>query len=248
MKTLNTQLASWTQLRHDTVLYVKQSYSGVPVCHYPAGYVEPVPHFWGSMHQMVARAATLIENTPYPQEALRQRHAAFLRDFAATLDMLRAIADKELAQRELNPQETKFLEDVVELTHVRFGSGGKISYNGWYPRLFYLGSDDAVKWDALVADVHTDPPAWLVGDPGCVLHQGVGGIDLLMIAIDSGKDRMVYAGPVLSHYEFEMPGVSRKTDAEWKSDLRAGRTPPRPEWTRGYLVPGVNEGMKHYPD
>ena len=27
MKTLNTQLASWTQLRHDTVLYAKQSYN-----------------------------------------------------------------------------------------------------------------------------------------------------------------------------------------------------------------------------
>ena len=27
MKTLDTQLASWTQLRHDTILYAKQSYT-----------------------------------------------------------------------------------------------------------------------------------------------------------------------------------------------------------------------------
>ena len=64
------------------------------------------------------------------------------------------------------------------------------------------------------------------GDPGCVLHQGVGNVDLLLIAIDNGKDRMVYAGPVLSHYEFEMPGVTRKSDSEWKEDLRAGRLTP----------------------
>ena len=33
MKTLNTQLASWTQLRHDTILYAKQSYTaGGSVC------------------------------------------------------------------------------------------------------------------------------------------------------------------------------------------------------------------------
>src|SRR5262249_55793960 len=32
LKTVNTQLASWAQLRHDTVLYVKQSYTGIPLC------------------------------------------------------------------------------------------------------------------------------------------------------------------------------------------------------------------------
>ena len=47
----------------------------------------------------------------------------------------------------------------------------------------------------------------------------------------------MYAGPTLSHYEFEMPGVARKTDGEWKADLLDGKAPPRPEWTRGYLVP-----------
>src|SRR5207245_2261367 len=40
MKSLNTQLASWTQLRHDTILYVKQSYTMRETCCYPAGFVE----------------------------------------------------------------------------------------------------------------------------------------------------------------------------------------------------------------
>ncbi|MCP4518189.1 MAG: DUF3160 domain-containing protein, partial [Delftia sp.] len=39
-KMLHTQLASWAQLRHDNILYVKQSGTGRPVCEYPAGYVE----------------------------------------------------------------------------------------------------------------------------------------------------------------------------------------------------------------
>src|SRR6185369_13806541 len=51
MKTLNTQLASWTQLRHDTVLYVKQSYTAEVTCFYPAGYVEPVPQFWARLEK-----------------------------------------------------------------------------------------------------------------------------------------------------------------------------------------------------
>jgi hypothetical protein len=34
MKTLNTQMGSWTELRHDTLLYVKQSYSEPGLCSY----------------------------------------------------------------------------------------------------------------------------------------------------------------------------------------------------------------------
>ncbi len=87
-------------------------------------------------------------------------------------------------------------------------------------------------------DVHTDLPSPDVGDPGSVLHQGVGNVDLLMIAIDNGSDRMVYAGPVLSHYEFEILGApTRKSDSEWKSE--SSKWPNPPEWTSNYLVPGT---------
>jgi hypothetical protein len=48
---------------------------------------------------------------------------------------------------------------------------------------------------------------------------------------------MVYAGPVLSHYEFELSGVNRMTDEQWKARVSSGQIPPSPEWTRGYLVP-----------
>jgi hypothetical protein len=57
---------------------------------------------------------------------------------------------------------------------------------------------------------------------------------------------MVYAGPVLSHYEFEMPGVARKSDAACRQDVQADRLPPRPEWTRGYLIPGRDKDAQRY--
>jgi hypothetical protein len=246
MKTLNTQHASWTQLRHDTILYAKQSYTGVPACYYPAGFVEPVPYFWARMEQMATRAAELVAETPYSQPQIRKQHEVFLDGFAKTTRTLRAIAEKELAQKELSAEETKFLENVMEINHVRFGSGARTMYSGWYPAMFYMGASDALKWDAVVADVHTDPPAPDAGDPGCVLHQGVGCVDLLLLAVDSGKDRMVFAGPVLSHYEFEVSGVARKSDSQWKQELQAGKAPPRPEWTRSYLVPGENKDVKGY--
>jgi hypothetical protein len=57
-----------------------------------------------------------------------------------------------------------------------------------------------------------------------------------MIALDNGSDRMVYAGPVLSQYEFEVPGTTRLTDAEWQAQLQSSEQPP-PDWTSSYLVP-----------
>ena len=60
-----------------------------------------------------------------------------------------------------------------------------------------------------------------------------------MIAVDCGPgDTAVYAGPVLSHYEFELGPTTRETDSQWKSDAGIGNLPPQPDWTRGYLVPG----------
>ena len=40
---LNTQLASWAELRHDTILYAKQSYTGGVTCEFPDAYVDPYP-------------------------------------------------------------------------------------------------------------------------------------------------------------------------------------------------------------
>ncbi|HEY9829927.1 MAG TPA: DUF3160 domain-containing protein, partial [Stenomitos sp.] len=247
MKTLNTQLASWTQLRHDTILYVKQSYTDGLLCYYPAGFVEPRPAFWERFEKMALLAANLIKKIPFPERSvmkgyryeirlqdIQKRQTEFCKNFANKLAILKRIAQKELAQEKLTQGETKFLEDIVELF---YGSGGPPSYNGWYPSLFYKGSDDSAKQDAIVADVHTNVPAQLIGDPGCVLHQGVGNVDLLMIAVDNGEDKMVYVGPVLSHYEFEMPGVSRKSDSEWRGEIQLGKVPLRPDWTKDYLVP-----------
>lgn len=238
MKTLNTQLASWTQLRHDTILYAKQSYTGGIPCYYPAGFVEPRPEFWGRFEKMAMLAAELIEKTPFPgsSQNIQQKQSKFFENFAQQLAILKGIAVKELAQQELNEEETQFLRRIVEITEQ---GSGEPRYSGWYPNLFYKEPQDSDEWDAIVADVHTDVPA--PGDPGSVLHEGVGNIDLLMIAVDNGQDKMVYAGPVLSHYEFEMPGVTRKSDSEWQRDIEKGSLPPRPDWTKSYLVPLENK-------
>ena len=258
MKTLNTQLGSWTELRHDTLLYAKPSYTASILCSYPAGFVEPQPEFWRRMRILADTATRAISRLhlvgivqpsrgPLRQvslETIQSNQLAFLSYFAATASTLESISQKELTQLPLSAGETSFLKNVVELVsqYSNFRS-----WNGWYPQLYYQNVfffpgwslPDCDRWDALVADVHTDAPDLLFsGDPGAVIHEGIANVNLLLIAVDNGPDRMVYAGPVLSHYEFEIPGVTRMTDEQWKANVLAGEKPPQPEWTRSYLVPG----------
>lgn len=247
MKTTNTQLASWTQLRHDSILYVKQTYTRESDCVFPARYVEPYPEFFARMEQMASHANEILgqlvikkDGAAYPRISPRLRQ--HFSTFASRMRTLNEIATRQLEGKELTDEQTLFMRNIVtknEHGKPDLKSGGRDvrpAFEGWYFDLFYPKRDDADERDALVADVHSDPPDFNSGDPGCVLHQGVGDVDVMLIAIDHGSEKVVYAGPTLSHYEFEMPGLNRRSDSEWKQQLDSGPQ-PRPGWTRSYLAP-----------
>jgi len=263
MKTLNTQVASWTQLRHDTVLYAKQPYTGLILCGYPDGYVEPRPAFWSKMNGLALRTRALVSTLPKTGQfvfepndpntdtnftsslaAIWTNRVQCLDTFASTMTTLLGISESELAGLPLSSNQVWFLKGIVENPGSTYT--GSRTYSGWYPALFYRNARAAHsvayscdRWDPLVTDVHTDPAEPLVSDPGSILHEGVGNVQLLMLAVDCGAgDAAVYAGPVLSHYEFELGPTTRKTDDQWKSEARAGNLPTQPDWTRSYLVPG----------
>lgn len=254
MKDLSTQLASWTQRRHDTVLYAKQSVTGPVLCSYPAGFLEPRPEFYsrlGALAHVTATAVSGVNAAGFDGEVslaqVKAHQLAFLTNFGNSMFALQRISEKELAQQPLNTEETavfeNFVERKLEYTGFRY-------WTGWYPSLFYTNymlpvSDKTQStlcdvWDPLVTDVHTDAPDAIVGDPGAVIHEAVGNPHMLLIAIDNGPDKAVYAGPVFSHYEFETGPSTRLSDAEWKARLLTQKPQP-PTWTRPYLVPGAIE-------
>jgi hypothetical protein len=273
LRRLNTQLASWAELRHTTALYVKQTYVPIYLCSYPAGFVEPNPGFWGGLQMMVENVKACVEKLPLSGTALwqgrvgtapwpttsldlaviKQGQLVFLNRFAANAATLKTLAEKELKQEPFTVEETSFVENLVELPQFY----GTRRYTGWYPLLYYgaqegydsfsasLSGPDGTRAEyipdyrksiALVTDVLTAPPDPVVGDPGAVQHQGVGNVFFMMLAVDNGPDRMVYGGPVFSHYEFDVPGVRRLTDAEWQSQLDAGTEPERPDWTSSWMI------------
>jgi hypothetical protein len=299
MKTLNTQLASWTQLRHDTILYAKQSYTDFSACMYPAGFVEPRVEFWQRLRAMADRAADLIASLPYAgayslvteqwqvdpatgegfsvsvtnsisMKTIQNNQVAHLSRFANTIETLQTLSEKELAQQCFSTDEELFIRNLIQnVGWLGAGSGSVRKYDGWYPALFYqavhfatLGDSSEAFFqdgfgvnakDQIVADVHTDVPNVEPPDPGSVLHEAIGRVNLLMLAVDSGADRFICAGPVLSHYEFEVIGDPRRiSDEEWAGHGYRGIVkhvfPPGlpatrfeglapPVWTQSYLVP-----------
>lgn len=262
MHSLNTQLASYSQLKHDTLLYGKQPYAANILCEYPAGFVEPVPEFWQRLGDLARATADGLSAVTAPTGTVvipygptipvvdrlvrHQSRIDFCRQFAARMDQLRDLAEKELRQEPYSASDLLFIQGLMN-NQSPLGYGGA-TYDGWYPKLFYedytltgvftVSENGSNQWDPRVADLFTAPPDQV--DPvGGVLHAATGNVDLLLISVDNGPDRMVYAGPVMSYYEFLEPGptLKRLTDEEWQQRLTT-TPPPRPPWTAGHIAPG----------
>ncbi len=214
-KQLNTALASWTELRHDTILYAKQSYSPVVTSVPPQpdhGYAEPMPEFYQRLLSLTRMTRTGLDALQV-LNALQRNRLLTLEDI---LLRLRDIAIAELESRTLTDDQYDFLayfdERLAPLTN---GIPGGIDTS-----------------TVLVADVHTD------GNTARVLEEGVGYVKLLIVAYQLPGGRIVLgAGPVMSYYEFKWPMNDRLTDERW-AELLAGQTPPTaPAWTMAFADP-----------
>jgi hypothetical protein len=178
---------------------------------------------------------------------VKSTRASFLDSFATTVGTLKTISQEELAGIDLSVEEIAFLRGLIE-AHGTCSLTARL-YSGWYPHLYYrpfqqtedYGTNEGSDfWDALVTDVHTDTPDDYTGDPGSILHEAIGNVHMAFIAVDCGEcDLVMFAGPVLSHYEFELDVNTRWADSQWKSQIRSGQLPESPAWTKSYLVPGA---------
>ncbi|MDI6591813.1 MAG: DUF3160 domain-containing protein [Patescibacteria group bacterium] len=220
-KELNTALASWSELRHDTILYVKQSYTMAekgggeeepPI----VGYVEPVPEFY-------ARLLTLTKMTNkglkglVPQEELEKLQIEYALDrFSEILSRLLEISKKELENKKLTEDEYYFIESFGSISEglIKTVSEGEVD-----PDIFKT---------VLIADVHTED------NTKKVLEEGVGYIKTLVVAYKLPEGHiLVGVGPVFSYYEFKQPMERRLTDEAWRGMLDS-KHPLEPEWIKSF--------------
>ncbi len=209
-KELVTSLASWAELRHDTILYAKQSYTmdvtsiGPPTEEKPVvGYVEPVPEFYNRL-----LALTQMTNKGLSEMDVLDGSAKYrLDNLEVILGRLVEISSDELENKELSEDDYEFIKN--------FGD----SLNN-----VIADVDNKAKKTTIIADVHTD------GNTMSVLEEGVGYVDLVVVAYQLPDGRiLIGSGPVMSYYEFKQPMDDRLTDEAWRGML--DRNPPgRPEW------------------
>ncbi|TAK61917.1 MAG: DUF3160 domain-containing protein [Bacteroidetes bacterium] len=227
---MNTQLSSWTELRHDNLLYAKQSYTGGIECSYPYGYVEPVPAFYEAVKMFARIAEQYFQQMPFTSSYFKSRVVNYFRELKTTAGMLGTIAEKEIHGVALSEDEGKFLKKMLYLAGV---CGPE--YTGWYYKLYYTGDESFFKKDYLVADIHTTPTDEFGNMVGWVKHAGTGPINLGVFVArhPSGQD-IAYVGATMSYREFMTENFLRLSDEEWKNTYLFSST--RPSFVNLYLA------------
>jgi len=218
-KELNTYLGSWSELKHDTILYAKQVYAelgGGPLIEEKddRGYVEPNP-------ELYARLASLTQLTA---DGLKQRNILSshnetqLKKLKQLLIKLRDISVKEL-------ENTQLTEEEYELIRAYGGSLEHFWYETFTDEEKEQGNLLNDNPAPIIADVATNPNC-------CVLEVGTGHIQPIFVAFPIEGELRVGRGGVYSYYEFVWPMADRLTDEKWRDEILwdSEKKPDRPAW------------------
>lgn len=235
---MNTQLSSWTELRHDNLLYAKQSYTGGTVCSYPYSYVEPFPEFYTALKDLSTNAITKFNQLNFNDPWLKLQVTDYFNHLYSVSDTLGSISVKHLNGELLTNEEILFLQTML---YDIPGASGE-PFQGWYPKLFYkdpyqgeTGYEGLMNSDHIVADVHTVPTDCFAIPVGWVKHVGTGPVNLAVVVTEWNDGiNTAFVGPVMSYYEYTTSNFLRLTDQEWDDTYLQSAL--RPEWVNLYLA------------
>jgi hypothetical protein len=228
---LNTQLASWAQLRHDNLLYAKQSYTWGIICSFPHSFVEPYPEFYRTIENFCDAAYTFFSSNG----ELGYSITAYFIKVRNIMQQLARIAEKELRMEPLNKDEINYLKGMMREPDMMCGAP---PWAGWFLDLYYDIDKLTEEDDYVIADVHTQATDGGGNLIGKILHVGTGKVNLGIFLAGSPSDNykpVAFIGPCMSYYEHTTLDWDRKTD-EWWSALIQDGFPVRPEWTNVYLA------------
>ena len=201
-KNLECFAGSFTELKHDTILYSKQviaemggGYEEEPDYR---GYVEPEPLVY-------ARFAHLAELTAQGLKSygmLRPDDEENLSRLAQMAQQLFTISNKELRDEVLTSEEYDFIECY----------GGNIEHF-WYEAVKNEMDEGMVSSQeipaAIVVDIATDPN-------GSVLEAATGDPSVIYVVVKVDGKIKIARGSVYSFYQFTQPLEDRMTDSTWR--------------------------------
>ena len=231
VKSMLAAHGTWAELRHDTILYVKQAAAAERA---GDGEIEPTYR-----SEKLPQTVHYIEpNIPFFQGykfansllAQTYEHYGLLDNQAKrALDALNKIADKALSIAQLELDDKPVPDE--QLAWIATIPPELAEYVMLYESRFsYAESDDQFKM-AVIADVFTGA--------GAVLETGVGIPYRIYVALNDGQGgKRIAVGYTFSYYEFEHPQNDRLTDEAWKATVYSGEPLEqfKPFWSKNQTL------------
>ncbi len=199
-------LGSFTELKHDSVLYAKQMMAemggGWEEDIDDRGYVEPQPEVFSRLSSLTQATAKGLEQF----DLISKEDKGNLKLLAEMADTLKVISIKELENESLTEDEHEFIRSY----------GGSIEHF-WKETVKedadseYISSQEYPS--AVVVDIATDPN-------GYILEEATGNVDTIYVIVPVEGKLKIAKGAVFSYYQFLRPlSEGRLTDREWRVEL-----------------------------
>jgi len=233
LKAMNAAHGTWAELRHDTILYVKQS--GAEMGGYgdveptfrtkplpePIHYIEPNIPFWITSAMGIQKLYTILEKYDHldgrTAQVLSGMHSLFVK--AAEISVI------EAENQEVSVNDLKWISTIDrELARLIM----------IYTPGDYVDGIDHLRM-ALVADVFTS------AEGGAVLETAVGIPYRLYVPLnDRQGGKRIAIGYGFSYYEFGHPMSNRLNNEQWKAIVygdNPNMTQYLPFWMQGKVQP-----------
>jgi len=257
-KDINTYQASWTELKHDTILYSKQAYAEYgDAANEPEiiqtddrGYIEPRVDVYARLEALARASYEGLEardllssefSYSYPDEDCPEDYPEDECIVEVNFDgsvLKQNLQNLEEVASNLKNISIKELENqaLTENDYIFIEQyGGQIEHM-WYST--FHTSIDMIKVLnenplMLVSDVATDP------DSGRVLEEATGRVHEIYVIIplpgSNEKYYRVARGTIWSQYEFMEEATNRLTDESWEERVKNDDLPTIASWKSNYL-------------
>ncbi|OHD17799.1 MAG: hypothetical protein A2086_16275 [Spirochaetes bacterium GWD1_27_9] len=230
-KALLTSHGSWAELRHDTILYVKQSYSEksgkgfgmtwvIDKISRPIGYVEP------NLDALYWVQSILDDSLIYLAQNgfMSQKYQTKFNDYKNIIDKLVTVAELESQDKQIDDELNEFIYQIpYKLAYIVLPNNSNA----------YIEEKEFQM--ALVADVHTN------SFEGEVLEVATGIPYRIYVALNDGVGgKRIAEGYTYSYYEFTQPMGDRLNDDQWKEKVygndKAYLSQRIPKWFKGIVI------------
>ncbi|MCK5061621.1 DUF3160 domain-containing protein [Candidatus Parcubacteria bacterium] len=219
-KNLGTALGSYAELKHDTLLYAKQSYAELggggdnpeEVPPVPKGYVEADQVFWSRITALAKMTAEGLRARNIMPEYFDNRYKSFIE----SCEFFTEIVKKELANETIS-------EDDFE----KLRTSGYVFTNLTAP---LPGEEltDKERRAGIIADIHTDAVK------SKILYEATGKPYIIYTAVKDINGARLTRGAAFNHYEFIGPLSERYADEDWQKRVYDNESalPEADKWSR----------------